>query len=370
MIDHSCCIRLFQGFSVHQRRVLPYIKRIKYIESIRGLVIPSVDRIRVRHCSMQQEAIRSVTATDVAAMIPSLTPEKYKGQSGKIAVVGGCQEYTGAPFFAAFSALKLGADLSHVFCAQGAASVIKGYSPELIVHPYLMDSSDIHADSRPVDEIKGQILDKVGAWASKFGCIVVGPGLGRDDFIMACVKDIMLECRSLGIPLVIDADGLWIVNQDPTIVKGCSRIVLTPNVVEFQRLANALGVDSNDPQCAEHMSKILQGPIIVRKGREDVIMGSNADMVGVCREQGSPRRAGGQGDVLAGSIATFIAWNTSAENHDTISKVLFDACGSACFIVRRAACRAFAHKGRAMGATDLMHQLGPLADDIKHDSSS
>lgn len=30
-----------------------------------------------------------------------------------------------------------GADLTHVFCAREAASVIKSYSPELIVHPVL-----------------------------------------------------------------------------------------------------------------------------------------------------------------------------------------------------------------------------------------
>ena len=30
-----------------------------------------------------------------------------------------------------------GADLSHVFCTQEAAPVIKSYSPELIVHPIL-----------------------------------------------------------------------------------------------------------------------------------------------------------------------------------------------------------------------------------------
>lgn len=31
----------------------------------------------------------------------------YKGQCGKIAVIGGSREYTGAPYFAAISALKV-----------------------------------------------------------------------------------------------------------------------------------------------------------------------------------------------------------------------------------------------------------------------
>ncbi|KAF3825658.1 hypothetical protein GH733_006485 [Mirounga leonina] len=72
----------------------------------------------------------------VRNIIPPQTSKKHKGQDGRIGVVGGCQEYTGAPYFAAISALK-GADLSHVFCTREAAPVIKSYSPELIVHPVL-----------------------------------------------------------------------------------------------------------------------------------------------------------------------------------------------------------------------------------------
>lgn len=34
-----------------------------------------------------------------------------------------------------------GADLSHVFCTKDAAPVIKSYSPELIVHPVLEEST-------------------------------------------------------------------------------------------------------------------------------------------------------------------------------------------------------------------------------------
>lgn len=36
-----------------------------------------------------------------------------------------------------------GADLSHVFCTKDAAPVIKGYSPELIVHPVLEESYSV-----------------------------------------------------------------------------------------------------------------------------------------------------------------------------------------------------------------------------------
>lgn len=35
------------------------------------------------------------------------TADSYKGQSGKVGVIGGCREYTGAPYFAAMSALRV-----------------------------------------------------------------------------------------------------------------------------------------------------------------------------------------------------------------------------------------------------------------------
>ena len=41
--------------------------------------------------------------------------DKSKGQAGKIATIGGCREYTGAPFFASYSALKV-----HAMLFQGA----------------------------------------------------------------------------------------------------------------------------------------------------------------------------------------------------------------------------------------------------------
>jgi len=39
-------------------------------------------------------------------IIPRLTQELHKGQCGRIGVVGGSLEYTGAPYFAALSALR------------------------------------------------------------------------------------------------------------------------------------------------------------------------------------------------------------------------------------------------------------------------
>ena len=54
---------------------------------------------------------------------------KFKGDNGRIAVIGGSDLYTGAPYFSAISALKSGADLAFILCSKSSAIPIKCYSP-------------------------------------------------------------------------------------------------------------------------------------------------------------------------------------------------------------------------------------------------
>ncbi len=40
--------------------------------------------------------------------------------------------------------------------------------------------------------------------------------------------------------IVLDADALWMVGKDIDIIKGYNKAVLTPNVMEFKRLSEAV----------------------------------------------------------------------------------------------------------------------------------
>ena len=62
--------------------------------------------------------------------------------------------------------------------------------------------------------------------------LVVGPGLGRDEVTFACVHGVISKARELSIPLVIDADGLFLVGLNPEIIRGYKDVILTPNVAE------------------------------------------------------------------------------------------------------------------------------------------
>ena len=49
--------------------------------------------------------------------------------------------------------------------------------------------------------------------------------------------------RQKGLPMVIDADGLYIVTKHLDLVRGYDKAILTPNKNEYARLAQQLGID-------------------------------------------------------------------------------------------------------------------------------
>ncbi|XP_072478074.1 ATP-dependent (S)-NAD(P)H-hydrate dehydratase isoform X1 [Notamacropus eugenii] len=282
----------------------------------------------------------------VRNVIPPLTTKKRKGQDGRIGIVGGCQEYTGAPYFAAISALKVGADLSHVFCTKEAAPVIKSYSPELIVHPVL-DSSNA--------------VQEVDKWLPRLHTIVVGPGLGRDDALLENAKGIIEKSKARGIPVVIDADGLWLIAEQPSIIQGYQKAILTPNYLEFSRLYETMlrtSVDSNDNhKCVLKLSQALGNLTIVQKGEKDII--SDGEKVLVCSHEGSSRRCGGQGDLLSGSLGVLVHWAFLAGPDKTNGQNPFlVAAFGACSLTRQCNYQAFQKYRRAMTTTDMIGEVG------------
>jgi ATP-dependent NAD(P)H-hydrate dehydratase len=157
------------------------------------------------------------------------------------------------------------------------------------------------------DTVASPIIDML----SRLHVLVVGPGLGRDPLMQATVAKVIRAARDKGMPVVIDADALQIVQNEPEIFKGYREAVLTPNVVEFKRLCDALKINvesSSGKETAkvEALAKALGGVTIVEKGGKDSI--SNGETTLASDLQGGKKRSGGQGDTLTGSVATFLGW--------------------------------------------------------------
>ncbi|XP_048049063.1 ATP-dependent (S)-NAD(P)H-hydrate dehydratase isoform X4 [Megalobrama amblycephala] len=281
----------------------------------------------------------------VRNIIPPLTSKKHKGQDGRIGIIGGCQEYTGAPFFAAISALKVGADLSHVFCTKDAAPVIKSYSPELIVHPVL-DSPNA--------------VEEIEKWLPRLHSLVVGPGLGREDMLLKNAKEIIERSKLRGIPIIIDADGLWLVAKEPSVIQGYQRGILTPNFMEFTRLYEAMHhepLDSTDhKRSAQQLCIALGNLTMVLKGEEDII--TDGKNMLTCNQEGSGRRCGGQGDLLSGSLGVFAHWafNSPPEATKGMNPSLVAAFG-ATSLTRQCNRQAFHKHSRSTTTSDMIQEI-------------
>ncbi|CRK31168.1 hypothetical protein BN1708_005358 [Verticillium longisporum] len=193
------------------------------------------------------------TLARVQRMIPPMLDHFHKGQLGRIGVLGGSEDYTGAPYFSAMASARLGCDMSHVICTPAAAAVIKTYSPNLMVHPLMRQSPASSADTRfSTDTSKKnaetdpeRIALSVADMLPRLHVLVIGPGLGRDPLMQATVARVVRAARERDLPIILDADALLVVQKDPSLVRGYAKAVLTPNVVEFSRLCKALGVDED-----------------------------------------------------------------------------------------------------------------------------
>ncbi|KIK50461.1 hypothetical protein GYMLUDRAFT_182735 [Collybiopsis luxurians FD-317 M1] len=310
----------------------------------------------------------------IKQIIPPLNGTLHKGQSGRVGVLGGALDYTGAPFFAAMSALRWGVDLSHVICSPTAAGAIKSYSPDLIVHPILRE------ESSPSD-----VKPELNSLFSRLHVLVIGPGLGREPYMQNFAKLALNLARERGMFLVLDADALLLVGQDVSLIQGYRRAVLTPNVVEFQRLSEQVGIDPNTPadKRAEALSRELGGVAILQKGAKDIIAidttgkAASAEQSKVKDEEkektkdvvevdveGGLKRCGGQGDILSGAVGSFLAFGKCYEDgafgdgNIAASRMPLLAATGGSMVTRTASRLAFQKQGRGMVTQDMLGEIG------------
>lgn len=151
---------------------------------------------------------------------------------------------------------------------------------------------------------------------------------------------------------VIDADGLFFVSQKPDILKNYpAPIVLTPNVMEFNRLVGQNGDGTKLERSKIFLDSMGENNKItfLCKDHEDEII-SKSEYYKVCGG-GSGRRCGGQGDLLSGAVSTFLAWALMKNEDPAV------ACYAASRLTRDCNARAFAKYKRSMTVTDMIKEI-------------
>jgi len=200
--------------------------------------------------------------------------------------------------------------------------------------------------------------------------LCIGPGLGRHPLVFSAAEKVIRKAIESNLTLVLDADALFMLSLKEYRsllgeIRGYDRCVMTPNLMETRRLDEAT---SKEMEAGESVAEY--GNIVVQKGHTDTITHGCHTMQ--CKEEGGLKRSGGIGDVLAGTITAFMAWNAILEKDNTpngnidgkavnrqhIQRVF--ASWAACCAVKRGTRIAFQKQRRAMSALDVSGEIGEV----------
>ena len=264
----------------------------------------------------------------------------HKGNNGRLLVVGGSADYSGAPAIAGMAAIGAGADLVYVASPQKAAEAIKSTSPDLIV-------KSLNGDKLALEHMEDilEISENVDA-------VLIGPGAGIDEDTSKLFNVLVTKIKK---PIVLDADALKQV--EVSLIKNREDIILTPHIFEFKSFFNVsndlkLDIDSYDFKKVDEnitefqqIARQIKGTVIV-KGQYDLILSGTRFRIN--KSGNSGMTVGGTGDALAGITTSLLSQGANA----------FDSACLGVFINGLAGDEAFKEKGTGFSATDLVSYIG------------
>lgn len=192
-------------------------------------------------------------------------------------VIGGSEEYVGAPYLAGIAALRSGAESVIIMAPEKVAWAINTLSPDLMTK-----------------KLPGRWLTKAHARIIRTqmrtaDILLLGNGAGERPGTAALMRELM-RCP---LPKVVDADALKVLRNN-----GVQNAILTPNAGEWGLLEK-----NND------VKKLLKTNVIVKKGfPTNILFGKKSYTI---RTDRGLEKAG-TGDILAGLCAGYLARGNSA----------------------------------------------------------
>jgi ADP-dependent NAD(P)H-hydrate dehydratase / NAD(P)H-hydrate epimerase len=229
--------------------------------------------------------IQLVERHDVVAALKNRQRESHKWKTA-LAVVAGSPGMMGAAMMSSAAAARSGSGMVRLLLpgVEGADLPI----------------GEAVAESLPADDWARAALEA----AERAKALVIGPGLGRDENTVACVRRVV---ESVELPIVIDADGLYALGTGEALNilrKRNAPTVLTPHDGEFKRLSGKdVGVDRI---AAVRELALETNCTVLSKGSTTTV--AQPDGRVHFSNSGSARLAtAGTGDVLSGVIGAFLA---------------------------------------------------------------
>ncbi len=245
----------------------------------------------VGHLECDLDGRRAYTyGKDDLDRLPIRPARSHKGTFGKVLVIAGSAGMCGAAHFAAKAAYRTGAGLVYILTPEQNRGVLQTLIPEAIVIGYHPDRFD--------EEKLAEIVRKMDA-------VVMGPGMGRADYVKQLVGAALKSARC---PVVIDADGLNAVADEPALLEYFgNRVIVTPHVGEMATLTSRSAADvmKTMPDSAISYARASGAVCVLKDARTIVSNGTDEFYINMSGDNGMA--TGGSGDALSGIIGALLA---------------------------------------------------------------
>lgn len=220
--------------------------------------------------------------------LPERAEDGNKGSFGCVTVVGGCENYPGAPILCGKAAYRAGCGLVELVV------------PEVVRNCGAAGFTEAIWNCRAFGS--GMVPERKNA------AVVIGPGLGTEQQTAEKLPALISSTGMFSRVLILDADALNLLSCDPHwyeyIPKGC---VLTPHPGEMARLTGLSVAKVQEDRAKLALNKAVEWQqIVLLKGANTVIASPEGYYV-VLPYASSALSVAGSGDVLAGVIAGFAA---------------------------------------------------------------
>ncbi len=255
----------------------------------------NIKEILERSIGIPPEAALFIGRGDLISTIKKRKIDAHKGDFGKILIIGGSKNYSGAPAYASLTGIHFGIDLVITYVPEIIAIPLRSYSPNLIIRTNKGNWLNLDALEELTDLIK---------WADS---ILIGPGLGLKKETEILLIDLLKSLTQYKKPFILDADALKLVRNNLDLLKN-NNIILTPHEGELKIMTGTeLPVYDKIEERSNAIQKLAKdlGVTLLIKGPYDYI--SNGKSVKINRTGCPEMSIGGTGDVLAGLCACLLA---------------------------------------------------------------
>lgn len=237
----------------------------------------------------------TIVEDELDSMMPKRKSRSNKGDYGKLLVLAGSKQMTGAAILVCKAAYRMGTGLVNLAAPEKVIDIAQTEILEIVNK--ILPSESGKFCTKSFDAIK-DILNS-------FSAVAIGSGIGTGKEVTKFVSEFIYN---VNIPTVIDADALNAVSNDINILKTSKApIIVTPHPKEMSRLTG-LPVDDilqNTVEIAKSFS-VEYNVITVLKDSHTVIANPSGEIY-INTTGNSAMSKGGSGDVLTGIIGSLLS---------------------------------------------------------------